>query len=291
MTIGAGKPPKRDGNRGPSTAMIPAHTAIVCFKLGLVRSKGRRVSSNCPSDLRPATAEKSTYAATLGRRCAFKKCPGGTRARAVALPFMGRATAARKAKPSRADALPVPSPLSFCPQVWPKDHLAGTVHPPMRLKCWRGLRGPDHESALERWSHRARYNCLRESRVRQWSGRTHLYCLCPAHARRTTEATSRNGASSSAATPRRQTPKTTPPRPRRKGSGSSPSACVATTGSQLEKTNPKAALGRRVATLDPSQFGPLVRTELCQPKQLGQARRSIHFTYRRCHAVRSIVTP
>jgi hypothetical protein len=46
-----------------------------------------------------------------------------------------------------------------------------------------------------------------------------------------------------------------------------------------------------VATLDPSQFGPLVRTELCQPKQLGQARRSIHFTYRCCHAVRSIVTP
>jgi len=84
--------------------MIPAHTAIVCFKLGLVRSKGRRVSSNCPSDLRPASAEKAHMRPRWGGAAPQKNAPAG--------PVPGsrpsfRAAAARKAKPNRADELPV----------------------------------------------------------------------------------------------------------------------------------------------------------------------------------------
>src|SRR5215469_10266348 len=172
---------------------------------------------------------------------------------------MGRAAVARKANAltERLPGRPSPTALTswlFRPVIdlstgWLEDHYAGTARRPMRLKCWRGFQGPDHENALERWSPRARYNCLRESRVRHGSGRNQLH-LYLAHARRNTEATTRNGASSSAATPRRQTPKTTPPRPRRKGSGSSPSARVATTGGQLGKTNSGAALGARNSLRD-----------------------------------------
>jgi len=108
--------------------MIPAHTAIVCFKLGLVRSKGRRVSSNCPSDLRPASAEKAHMRPRWGGAAPQKNAPAG--------PVPGsrpsfRAAAARKAKPNRADELPVPPPLSFAHRCGQKI----TLPVPCTLQC------------------------------------------------------------------------------------------------------------------------------------------------------------
>ena len=235
----------------------PRVESLGIFPLGPLQMVAPRRPTGChrKASGRPENESRGHARAALR----LKKCPGGDPGQGSRPSFYGQSCScqegkcpdgaiARKAEPNGTDQLVVPPLYRFVHRL-ARRSLCRYRAPSNATKVLAGFQGPDHENALERWSPRARYNCLRESRVRHGSGRNQLH-LYLAHARRNTEATTRNGASSSAATPRRQTPKTTPPRPRRKGSGSSPSARVATTSGQLGKTNSGAALGARNSLRD-----------------------------------------
>jgi hypothetical protein len=99
-----------------------------------------------------------------------------------------------------------------------------------------------HDNAFELWRPPGRHfglHYLRQSSMRGWRLRKLLRHLPPARRRRRTAETSpRKGAPSCARTAPRQARKTAAPRPRRKGSSSNPSACVATT---LTRPEPRVA--------------------------------------------------